>query len=217
MRRMRYRRLEPSQRRAVRLTLAVVLAVSLCGAVLLRLRPIVIDLAVAQLSGEVSAMVAQSVQEAIDSGQADYAALVQLERDEAGRVAVLQSNLTAFNRLQAHIADDIHQRLSSLADCELSIPLGNLSGSPLLAGRGPALRVRMQAVGSVSAALRNSFAAAGINQTRHQILLEISVNLSILLPGCTAAAQVSDQLAVAETIIVGSVPESYTYYGAETP
>ena len=90
--------------------------------------------------------------------------------------------------------------------------MGTLTGSTLLAGRGPCVRVRMQAVGSTDASLRNAFSAAGINQTRHQILLSVDVYTSILLPGFTASTKVSNEIAVAETVIVGSVPETYTYF-----
>ena len=58
----------------------------------------------------------------------------------------------------------------------------------------------------------NAFSAAGINQTRHQILLSVDVYTSILRPGFTASTKVSNEIAVAETVIVGSVPETYTYF-----
>ena len=149
---------------------------------------------------------------AIDSGQVDYNVLIHLEKDETGRVAALESNMAAFNRLRSQIADEILRRLSEVSTSELSIPVGTLTGSTLLAGRGPCIRVRMQAVGSTDASLRNAFSAAGINQTRHQILLSVDVYTSILLPGFTASTKVSNEIAVAETVIVGSVPETYTYF-----
>ena len=102
--------------------------------------------------------------------------------------------------------------MSEVSTSELSIPVGTLTGSTLLAGRGPCIRVRMQAVGSADASLRNAFSAAGINQTRHQILLHVDVYTGILLPGFTASTKVSNEIAVAETVIVGSVPETYTYF-----
>ena len=153
-----------------------------------------------------------AVRDAIDSGQVDYNVLIHLEKDETGRVAALESNMAAFNRLRSQIADEILRRLSEVSTSELSIPVGTLTGSTLLAGRGPCIRVRMQAVGSTDASLRNAFSAAGINQTRHQILLSVDVYTSILLPGFTASTKVSNEIAVAETVIVGSVPETYTYF-----
>ena len=72
----------------------------------------------------------------------------------------------------------------------------------------------MQSVGSTTASFRNTFSAAGINQTRHQILLDVHVNVSILLPGFRTSTKVSNEISVAETVIVGSVPENYTYFNA---
>ena len=97
--------------------------------------------------------------------------------------------MAEFNRLQSAVLADVLQRLSEVSTRELAIPLGSLTGSPLLAGRGPLLHIKMQSVGSSSAHFENAFASAGINQTRHEI-----------------------RCAVAETVIVGSVPDTYTYF-----
>ena len=90
--------------------------------------------------------------------------------------------------------------------------MGTLAGSPLLAGRGPLIRVRMQSVGSSSAHFENAFTSAGINQTKHQIYLVVDVYVSILLPGFSTVTKVSSTYTVAETVIVGSVPDNYTYF-----
>ena len=127
-------------------------------------------------------------------------------------LAAVRSDMAAFNRLQSRIADSILQRLSEVSTRELEIPVGTLTGSSLLAGRGPCIRIRMQAVGSTTAKLRNAFTAAGINQTKHQILLDVTVQMSILLPGFRTSTQVSNEITVAETIIIGSVPDTYTYF-----
>ena len=95
---------------------------------------------------------------------------------------------------------------------ELSVPVGTLLGSPFLAGRGPLIRVRMQSVGSSSAHFENAFTSAGINQTKHQIYLVVDVYVSILLPGFSTTTKFSNTYSVAETVIVGSVPDNYTYF-----
>ena len=82
----------------------------------------------------------------------------------------------------------------------------------LLAGRGPRIKVRMESVGSSSARFENEFSSAGINQTNHRIVLHIDVSVAILLPGFTTATQVSNAVTVAETVIVGTVPDTYTYF-----
>jgi len=158
--------------------------------------------------------VAAAVEEAIQRGDINYEAFVTFEKDATGRVTALRSNVAEVNRMQSAISEEILRRLSEVSTSELRIPIGTLTGSALLSGRGPYITVRMQAVGSASAVFRNEFSAAGINQTRHQILLEVDVYMSILLPGIRTSTTVANEIAVAETVIVGSVPESYTYFSA---
>ena len=177
-----------------------------------QLRPLLESLAVTRVSNTVNRIVAEAVDEAIQQGDISYEQLISFEKDTEGRVTAVHSNMAAFNRLQSRIADSILQRLSEVSTRELEIPVGTLTGSSLLAGRGPCIRIRMQAVGSTTAKLRNAFTAAGINQTKHQILLDVTVQMSILLPGFRTSTQVSNEITVAETIIIGSVPDTYTYF-----
>lgn len=212
MRRFRVLRMSRRQRVLIWLTFAGSGLIALCCVALLHMKPIVTSLATASVSNTVNRIVAAAVNEAVERGEINYGALVSFEKDGEGHVAALKSNMAEANRLQTAIADDILQRLSKVSTSELSIPLGTLSGSTLLAGRGPSIRVKMQSVGSTTATFRNVFTAAGINQTKHQILLDVDVYVSILLPTFSTYTKVSNQIAVAETVIVGTVPESYTYF-----
>jgi sporulation protein YunB len=187
---------------------------SLTVLVLSQLRPVLTSMASARVSNSVNRIVTAAVNEAIRNGDINYDAFVSFEKDASGRVTALRSNVAEVNRMQSVIAEEILERLSEMSVSELRIPVGTLTGSALLAGRGPYITVRMQSVGSASAVFRNEFSAAGINQTRHQILLEVDVYMSILLPGIRTSTTVSNEIAVAETVIVGSVPESYTYFSA---
>ena len=210
--RLRYLRLTGRQKALIWLTFIFTLLLGLTVAAVLHMKPIVVDLATARTSNAVNRIVVAAINDAVDSGRVDYGRLVSFDKDAEGRVTALKSNMAEFNRLQAAIADDILQRMAEVSTTDLSIPIGTLTGSPLLAGRGPSLFVRMQAVGSASAAFRNQFTAAGINQTRHQIFLDVDVYMSILLPGMKTSTRVSNEIAVAETVIVGSVPDTYTYF-----
>ena len=212
MRRLRYIRLSKRQRITIWLTLIVMSITALICLAVVQMGPILTSMATARVSNTVNRIVVAAVDEAIQGGEIDYSVLVSFEKDAEGKVTALKSNMAAFNRLQSRIADDILVRLSEVSTTELSIPLGTLTGSSLLAGRGPALKIKMQSVGSTTASFRNTFSAAGINQTRHQIMLDVDVHMSILLPGFRTSTKVSNEITVAETVIVGSVPQTYTYF-----
>ena len=177
-----------------------------------QMMPLLTRLATTRVSNTVNRIVIEAVDEAIRTGEISYSQLIFLEKDNEGKVTAIHSNMAAFTRLQAEILDIILARIDQVSARELSIPIGTLTGSALLAGRGPRISVRMESVGSSSARFDNAFTSAGINQTRHQILLHIDVSVSILLPGFSTATKVSNTVTVAETIIVGNVPETYTYF-----
>ena len=212
MGRLRYLRFTGRQRVLIWLTVIFTLLLALTVAVVLHMKPVVVDLATARTSNAVNRIVVAAVNDAVDSGRIDYEQLVDFDKDAEGHVTALRSNMAAFNRLQASIADDILQRMAEVSSTDLAIPIGTLTGSPLLAGRGPCLRVRMQSVGTATARFDNQFSSAGINQTRHRIILDVDVHVSILLPGLTTYTKVSNEISVAETFIVGGVPVTYTYF-----
>ena len=179
------------------------------------LKPILTSLATARVSNAVTRVVNASVNETLYSSGVDYDRLISLEKDNDGRITAVKSNMAEFNRLQSAVLADVLQKLSEVSTRELSIPVGSLMGTPLLAGRGPLLHVQMQSVGSSSAHFENSFTASGINQTRHEIRLVVDVYVSILLPGVSTITKVTNRYAVAETVIVGSVPDTYTYFDTQ--
>ena len=181
------------------------------------LRSLLGNLAVTRVSNMVGRVVMEAVSDAVNSGEIQYNDLISMEKDADGGIAALQSNMAEFNRLQSAITKDILDRLGQVSEMDLTIPLGTLTGSALLVGRGPSLSVRMQSLGSCSAHFENQFDQAGINQTTHRILLCVDVSMSILLPGFRTSTQVSNAFSVAETVIVGDVPGSYTYFDSGNP
>lgn len=210
--RLRYLRLTGRQRAGVWLSLLALSLLAAALSLLWHLKPVMTSMAMARVSNMVNRIVSAAVNEAVESGEIDYGNFVIFDKDDTGHITALRSNVAEVNRMQGRIADEILLRLSEVSTSELEIPLGTLTGSALLAGRGPSLYVRMQAVGSANAVFRNQFTAAGINQTRHQIFLDVDVYMSILLPGMKTSTKVSNEIAVAETVIVGGVPDTYTYF-----
>ena len=179
---------------------------------LLHLKSLLSNLAVTRVSSTVNRLVALAVTDAVNSGNIQYGNLITFEKDNEGKITALQSNIAEFNRLQAFITQDVFRRLNENGETVLSIPVGTLTGSALLAGHGPSFKIKMQTAGNCTAHFENQFTDAGINQTTHRILLYVDVSVSILLPGFRTSTKVSNEFSVAETVIVGEVPDSYTYF-----
>lgn len=175
----------------------------------LRLRPVVETMAEAKVTNAVTQLLDSAVTAEIQDRAITYSDLITVEKDESGRITALTSNMAALNDLRTSILSDAVAAVDEIDTQSLAIPVGNLTGINFLSGRGFDLPVEVMTVGSAHAVFRSQFTDAGINQTRHQILLEVTVSVDILLPGGDLPAEITAQVPVAETVIVGSVPDTY--------
>ena len=172
-----------------------------------QMRPLLESMATTRVSNTVTRIVSEAVYEAIEKGELQYDGLVSFEKDTEGHITAVQSNMAAFNHLQAEILDTVLTRISQVPTGDLSIPIGSLTGSALLVAED--ITARKDELGF------SAFTSAGINQTKHQIILTVDVSVSVLLPGFRTATKVSNSFIVAETVIVGMVPDTYTYFSTD--
>jgi sporulation protein YunB len=141
----------------------------------------------------------------------NYGSLVVLSYDDSGNIISIESNMASINRLKSRITQQINEQIGVIEDRELGIPIGTISGVNLLYGRGLAIPVRLSPSGFASVNLVSRFTSAGINQTLHQITLTVNAEISAIIPGYTTSVNVVTEFIVAQTVIVGYVPESYTH------
>ena len=139
----------------------------------------------------------------------DYTDLVTLERDNNGKIIALQAKVIEMNQLSSQIAAKMQDLYGQINDAYVKIPIGNFTGNTLLAGRGPNIIVRIIPVGTVSTDFKTEFISTGINQTRHRIYLEIISKVRVIAPLTTKTIEVVNNVNVAETVLVGDVPNSF--------
>ncbi len=173
------------------------------------LTPTIVELAVATATDDITIAVNETVSEVMGDGSLDYSKLVTLERDGQGNITALVSNVSTVNMLQARITNAVVEKFAGSDMTHVTIPLGNLIGGPVFSGRGPRIGVDILSITNVSTSFRNEFSSAGINQTRHRIIMDVLVTLEVMLGGHTGTDSVLTEVNVAETVIVGSVPGAY--------
>ena len=135
-----------------------------------------------------------------------YGDLVKVEKDADGSIQSVEADAMCVNRLKAAITNTVLDRLEQQDVRTLNIPLGTLTGSHLLTGRGPSLPVQMGISATVLTNIRSEFSAAGINQTCHQLYVELEAQLYATLPGEPETVTVTSEFLLAETILAGDVP-----------
>ncbi|MGI6012855.1 MAG: sporulation protein YunB [Oscillospiraceae bacterium] len=137
-----------------------------------------------------------------------YKDFVMLNTAANGEITAMTTNTILINRLAAEIL----QQVSIDADCgslNVSVPIGNLTGSSLLLGKGPNIEIEVIVLTSSYATVENRFTDCGINQTKHQLFLDMTLDIDILIPLQTLSTRVTQEILIAETIIVGEVPQMF--------
>ncbi len=195
------------------LLLILLPAVGLFLLLRLRVTPLMKQLVITQAENTMSSLVNRIVNDQIAAGQIDYDRLVYLEKDAQGRVTALKTNIGEMNRMKTELLAAMDEGVEDISVEEMGIPIGNFFLPELFSGKGFRLPVRILSVSTSDAAFENCFSEAGINQTLHQIRMNIVVNLSVLTPTGTVRTQVLTDVVVAETVIVGSVPSQYVRIG----
>lgn len=187
----------------------------LLGAMLIMMernfKPLVFSLAEARSASMASQVLYGALAEAIEEG-VSYNDLMSVHMDDRGQVALLSANTMAMNRLADRAGQAALRRLGDMSSERVSVPLGAALGMTILAGSGPGIPVSIVPIGSVATEFATEFEACGINQTRHKVYLQLTASIRIVIPTGAKTTQVSANMLVAESIIVGSVPEGFVGY-----
>lgn len=152
-------------------------------------------------------IITDTVSRYIAESDCSYKSFSAVVYDESGNVASVEALTDNINRVQSELALHINSGLHSSGKTHAEIPLGNISGSYLLADKGPVIKVGISPVGTAEVKLRSDFDSAGINQTRHRIYAEISANMVSSFPLYSFDTEVEFDFLLAETVIIGDVPD----------
>lgn len=137
-----------------------------------------------------------------------YKDLISVHKSIKGEVALIQINITEINRLKSETALYVADSLKEITMNEIGIPIGQITGSNILANFGPSIKFSILPVGTVEVDISEAFEEAGINQTRHKVFIDVKTWIRIAVPLVSSSIQVSTHIPIAETIIVGNVPET---------
>ena len=170
-------------------------------------------LAQTQVRNTTSDLINDSIDAQIELGNIHYDRIVYFEKDLDGKITALKTNMAEVNRLKTAILNLVNDEILAMDTSKLSIPIGSLAFPELFSGRGPGIPVEIIAIRNSDGSFGSSFHEAGINQTVHQITMEVVVDVSVLVLGKTEDFTVSSQVVVAETVIVGQVPDTFLNTG----
>lgn len=171
------------------------------------------DLAETSVKNATSDLANDAIAQQIENGNIQYDRIVYFEKDLNGRITALKTNIGEVNHLKTDILNIINGKILALDAADIGIPIGSLFLPEFFSGKGPTIPVRILAIRNSEASFTSNFCQAGINQTLHQLIMEVDVDAAVLVLGETSTFSVSSQVVVAETVIVGEVPDTFIQAG----
>ena len=209
-RRYRPRRLplSPEKKMAI-ITIMVIIVIGVSALPISAfLKEVSSQIALSDAIDTVTVAINDEINDKMSKGQYSYDYFVNLEKDTEGNVTAISANMSRINTLSSEILRSVIESTNN-GELDIDIPMGNLLGSNLLLGRGPTVPVKIIMLTSSFADFRNELSSAGINQIKHQIILEVRVEIDVLLPWEVKNTEVLSEVLIAETIVVGKVPNTY--------
>lgn len=171
------------------------------------------EFAQTQVINSTSDLINDAIDKQIEVGNISYDRIVYFEKDLEGKITALKTNMTEVNRLKTEILNRINDEILALDTSSIGIPLGSLMLPELFSGKGPAIPIQILSIRNSDASFQSYFTQAGINQTLQQLTMDVRVDVAVLVLGQTESFAVSSQVVVAETIIVGQVPDTFFQTG----
>ena len=167
------------------------------------------DLAITQAKNQASDLINDAISQQMATDGIRYERIIYFEKDLQGRITALKTNMGEMNRLKTDILNLINDEILALDTNDIGIPLGSIILPEIFSGKGPDLPVRVISISNSEGDFFSNFSEAGINQTLHQLIMSVRLDVTILVLNETETFDISSQVVVAETVIVGTVPDTF--------
>jgi len=197
----------------IRLALLLFVLLTVFAVLRSRYYPVIRSLAQTQVKNAASDLINDAIAKQISQGEIQYDRMVYFEKDLDGRITALKTNIGEINRLKTDVLNIINDEVLAADESSLGIALGSLFLPEFFSGKGPRMPVRILAIRNSEADFYSQFTEAGINQTLHQLNMEVFLDVTVLVLGATSDFTISSHMVVAETVIVGAVPDTFLKTG----
>lgn len=138
----------------------------------------------------------------------NYDDIIKVQKDEEGRIKMINADTVKLNELATEVAIKSQRDIKDVGSIGVKMPIGYITKNNIMSYWGPSITVKMEPIGKVLVTYDSVFESAGINQTRHKIIVNVETNLKIILPLQSKEVKVLNQIPISDTVIVGEVPST---------
>ncbi|MBU3102677.1 sporulation protein YunB [Clostridium gasigenes] len=169
--------------------------------------PAILQIAETKMTSEATKIINETSLK-VYSDDFDYSDIILIEKDNLGNITMVRADTVKLNYLAAQLMLQSNKRLEELEELGIKVPVGYITKQSVIYNLGPKVTVRMEQIGNVESHYESIFESAGINQTRHKIYLNVKMKLKVIVPLNIKEIEVTSQIPISETIIVGQIPDT---------
>lgn len=152
-------------------------------------------------------IISRAVSDYLEENNYQYSDFSVVIYDENGKAVSIESLSGNINKVQSDLVVRISEEFSENKNIKVKIPIGSLTDSYLLAGKGFSVPLNICSAGNVDVKLKSEFTSAGINQTCHRISAVVSTEINSSVPLYSFSSKAEFEFLIAENVLVGDVPD----------
>lgn len=175
----------------------------------LRIKSIRDDLSSLEANSVASSALTEGLTEALADYKIDYSDIVSFTYDDNGNIKSLSADIITLNTLGNKIGTKTDEYINKMGTYRVTLPLSALLGIQTVSGIGPDITFYVTMRGLTSTRFEDNFEQAGVNQTRHQIFLCVTINTYVIFGGKVKIVKYDSEICIAESIIVGVTPSTF--------
>lgn len=153
--------------------------------------------------------VSDAIYDVLSQENVTYDDLVEIEYDQNGDISLIYLQTVRLNLIARKFYQVAQVYLDNMGKNGIDIAIGAFTGLPFLTGVGPKVNIKLVSIGAMTSEFESQFVSAGINQTNHKVYIYLYASVSMILPAYSATIDSVTEMLVAESVIVGSVPQVY--------
>ncbi|MGL5352499.1 MAG: sporulation protein YunB [Clostridium sp.] len=169
--------------------------------------PAILEIAEMKMTSEATKIINETALDIYSSGF-NYSDIIIIEKDNNGNITMLRADTVKLNYLSTQLVLKSNEKLQDLEAMGVKVPMGFMTNKSVIYNLGPKVTIKMEQIGNVESSYESIFESAGINQTRHKIYLNVKMKMKVIVPLNSKEVEISTQVPVSETIIVGKTPDT---------
>lgn len=195
------------KRKILKILTIIVLAIIIYRALISYINPVFEALCDEKVKAEATIITNQ--QSTIFMNKYQYNDLYTIEKDGEGNITLIKANVVPINNMISDLTENIQHEFNKIEEDKIHIPIGSLAGNYFFAGSGPEIPIKVLIEGTLDTEVKSEFIAQGINQTIHRTYVEFICDMKILTPIKNYSKSITNQVMVAEHVILGQIPDTY--------